>query len=234
MATGLMRSLTSKFAHDDGKDWDKARDAAAKGDLQMLEAIIKRNPEAVFCLDGKSKGMNAAHRAAASGQLEALKLLHSKNRIVLQIKDEKRGWFAAHWAAQEGQNDVVAWIGQVCAHSLSMPDSRGQTPWHLLLLHKAKQGDWRGIRAIAGLYPETLDAIDYEFGAECSAAHLAAKHGHKRTLALLLNMKPEFVHCKDCMDRSVKDYAVEKGLGCVLSNFVSADDEVEQLPGLGI
>jgi ankyrin repeat protein len=78
-------------------------DAAKKGDLEKVRALLKANPDLISSKD--NYGMTPLHYAVAQHQKDTVQLLLA-NKVDVNAKD-KAGWTPLHYAAAQGYKDVA-------------------------------------------------------------------------------------------------------------------------------
>jgi len=78
-------------------------EAARKGDLEKIKALLKDNPELVFSRE--NNGQTPLHEAAAKGQTDLVKLLLANDADVNAEDNSSR--MALHLAASNGHKDVA-------------------------------------------------------------------------------------------------------------------------------
>ena len=110
-------------------------DAAAKGELSKITALVKAKPESVNSAD--KDGATALHYAVAAGQIDAVKLL-IKNKADVNAK-KKNGVTPIHIASSLGKKDIVN-ILLVNKADANIKDNLGRTPLSL-----AREKGWTEI-----------------------------------------------------------------------------------------
>src|SRR5207247_6422498 len=101
-------------------------DAARKGDLEKVRALLEVNPELLRAQD--KDGFSPLHLAAWKGHKEVVELLLGrKAEVNLKSKD---GGAPLHWAAEGGSAEVVKML---LAHKaeINAKDDDGDTPLHV-------------------------------------------------------------------------------------------------------
>ena len=101
-------------------------DAAARGDLQKVKALLKDHPELVSAKDGD--GATPLHRAAEKGRKDVAEWLLAKGAEVNAMEND--GYTPLHYAANQGHKDMAAWLLSKGA-KINAKDNNGFTPLHV-------------------------------------------------------------------------------------------------------
>jgi ankyrin repeat protein len=213
-------------------EWPKGdiHDAARNGDLEMVKALLERNPGLVFSKD--DKGWTPLHRAANRGH-NALAELLLANKADVNVKGYY-GFTPLHEAAFNGNKDVVELLLANKAN-VNAKDDDGMTPLQLAMsegykdiaeflrrhgcygttttqatIHEAvKAGDLETVKALLKENPDLVFSEDK--GTHCwTPLHRAAAYGHKNLAELLLANKAE-VNAKDNKGKTPLHWAADNG-----------------------
>jgi len=103
-------------------------DAAEKGDLEKVKALLKDNPDFGFSKD--TNNWTALHYAAMKGHKDVAELLLA-NKADVNATD-KHGFTPLHGAAFSGQKDMVELLLANKAE-VNAKDNKGETPLRLAL-----------------------------------------------------------------------------------------------------
>lgn len=107
-------------------------DAAQRGDVNAVKAILQVNPECMTMCD--ERGYTAFHWAAYSDDIEVFSLLVAVNEIALWNLKTLKGQNALHIACSNGSQRVVNRILEVVSNITDHIDEvnqHGETPLHL-------------------------------------------------------------------------------------------------------
>jgi len=99
-------------------------DAAAKGDLEKVKALLKDNPDLVFSKEEKY-GDTPLHKATGKGHKNVVELLLAEKADVNATNND--GYTPLHVAAYQGDKDVAAMLLANKAN-VNAKDNYGQTP----------------------------------------------------------------------------------------------------------
>lgn len=172
--------------------------AADQNSTVALQRIFDRRPESGLT---KVDGATLAHVAARRGHVETLRLL-KRNGVVLSAADGMRKT-AAHWAAREGRDNVLALLAELEGLlSLQATDVNSTTPAH----EAAKKGHVSTLKKLKVL-GAPLTATDRD---DRTPAHSAALGGHTNVLKALHEFGAP-VDTQDIFGRSPLLLAAGKG-----------------------
>lgn len=152
-------------------------DAARKGDLERVKALLKSNTSLVSSKD--KDGLTPLHWAAAKGHTDLAKFLLASNAEV-NAKDNI-GSMPLHWAATYGHK-ATAELLLANKAEVDAKSNAGVTPFH----HAAA----RGYRDVAELLLAHGAAVNIKDEEDWTALHVAAK-AHRDMVELLLTNKAE-------------------------------------------
>ena len=155
---------------------DEIHDAAKKGDVAKVQALLKGNPNLALSRDDEF-GNTPLHGAAGTGHKEVAELLLAGKADVNARNNG--GATPLHWAAAGGQETLVEFLltngAQVNAAS-----NDGSTP-----LHGAANGK---VAQLLLAHAADVHARKHD---SSTPLHAAALHGHKDVVELLLTAKAD-------------------------------------------
>ena len=163
-------------------------DAARRGDLEKVKAVLKDNPDLVSSKDGN--GETPLHWAACEGYKDVVEFLLA-NRAEVNAKDNI-GQTPLHAAAEKGQK-VVADSLLANQAEVNVRDNDGQTPLHLAAFN--------GHKDVVELLLTHQAEVKAKDNKGLTPLHWAARKGHKAVVELLLTNKAE-VNAKSTTTRS--------------------------------
>src|SRR2546425_343290 len=162
----------------------KIRDAAGKGDLAKVQALLKQNPDLVFSKD--DHGNTPLHLAAVKGHKDIAELLLAKHADV--NAKENHGNTPLHWAAVKGYKEMAELLLANKA-KVNTKDNNGRTP-----LHWAAVKGYKDMAELLLANKANVNAKTYKEGA--TPLYWAVFSDHKDVAALLLANKAD-VNAKD-------------------------------------
>jgi ankyrin repeat protein len=176
-------------------------DAAEKGDLQKVEALLKDNPKLVSIRN--DTGQTPLHYAAIFGRkdMAALLLAHNAN---VNVRDYRYGYTPLHWAAGHAYSEAaMALLSNMDEADWTPSSESNKDIAELLLSHKAdvnvKGSNGETPLHRAAFFNKDIVELLLAKGAKVNAKdnngstplHVAAKRGHKEVTELLLASKAE-------------------------------------------
>src|SRR5438876_8977501 len=156
------------------------RDAAGKGDLAKVQALLKQNPDLVFSKD--DHGNTPLHLAAVKGHKVIAELLLAKHADVND--KENHGNTPLHLAAVKSYKEVAELLLANKA-KVNTKDNNGRTP-----LHWAAVKGYKDMAELLLANKANVNAKTYKDGAP--PLYWAVSNDHKDAAALLLASKAEW------------------------------------------
>jgi len=184
-------------------------DAAMRGDLERVRALLKADPDLVFSKDHTRDSLDGydstpLHAAALSGHKDVAEFLLN-NKADVNAKDWE-GQTPLHDAAKNGHKDVVELLASKA--EIDAKDNSGFTPLHMAAIYGHKDvvklmiangaeynigdaavlGDLEQVKALLNGHPDLVSSKDTN---GMTPLHWAAQRGHKAMVKLLLANKAD-------------------------------------------
>jgi uncharacterized protein len=162
------------------KVYEALTQAAAAGDVVLVEELIEQTPDLVNC--SSPQGWTPLHMAAHAGQGPVVEFLLAHGADVNSPAHNDLHNTPILWAVMAGQTEIVALL---LAHGadVNTPNSAGATPLHKAAIH----GDGQLVRLLLDHGART-DARNS--GGQTPLIH-AQYHGHTEITAMLQKKTPK-------------------------------------------
>ncbi|XP_058193231.1 ankyrin repeat-containing protein At2g01680-like isoform X2 [Rhododendron vialii] len=161
-------------------NWTPLHVAASRGQQELFQELLHRNPELAKALDSQQQSL--LHLASANGHIEIVKAL-TQVRPEMCLARDRDGANPLHVAAMRGKVEIVKALIQVRPEMCLARDRDGANPLHVA----AMRGNIEIVKALIQVRPEMCLARDRD-GA--NPLHVAAMRGKVKVLDALFKANP--------------------------------------------
>ncbi|XP_058193230.1 uncharacterized protein LOC131310302 isoform X1 [Rhododendron vialii] len=167
-------------------NWTPLHVAASRGQQELFQELLHRNPELAKALDSQQQSL--LHLASANGHIEIVKAL-TQVRPEMCLARDRDGANPLHVAAMRGKVEIVKALIQVRPEMCLARDRDGANPLHVA----AMRGNIEIVKALIQVRPEMCLARDRD-GA--NPLHVAAMRGKVKIVKALTVARSEM--CLAC------------------------------------
>lgn len=191
--------------------------AAENGVVGVVARILGENPSMADVVD--SSGWSPLHLATQRAHAHVASLVLGVSPRLATLANEVNGLTAAHLAATQGYDNIMAQLLAVNPHAGDGRDKQGHTALHLA----AKGAHDKIVSQLLVASPNLIDVKDHD---GLNALHLAAKHGHGAVIHCILAARPEQKSSVGQHDWTALHWAAKEGHAKIVEQLMAAGADV--------